>query len=84
MNTEDVMTALPGDLDAVAAREPVRFLVFSASLRAESLNSRLARLAAQTIERQGGTVDLASMKDFDSPSYDEDAERLDGFPTGGE
>jgi NAD(P)H-dependent FMN reductase len=65
-------------------REPVRFLAFSASLRAESLNSRLARLAARTIERHGGTVDLASMEDFDVPSYDQDVEQSDGFPPGAE
>lgn len=63
-----------------SGREPVSFLVFSASLRAESLNSRLARLAALTIERHGGRVDLASMADFDAPSYDADDQREAGFP----
>src|SRR3712207_4838536 len=81
-NKEDVMTALHGDLDAMTPRESVRFLVFSASLRAESLNSRLARLVARTIERHGGTVDLASMADFDAPSYDQDIEQSSGFPPG--
>jgi hypothetical protein len=42
--------------------------VFSASLRAASLNTRLARLAAHTIEKHGGTVDLAAMEIFDCPS----------------
>ena len=65
-------------------REPVRVLVFSASLRAESLNSRLARLAAATIEANGGDVDLASMTEFDTPSYDEDVQSSDGFPAGAE
>lgn len=63
-------------------REPVRFLVFSASLRDASLNSQLAKLAASIIERHGGTVDLASMSDFDAPSYDQDAQDGDGFPPG--
>ena len=63
------------------AREPIRFLVFSASLRAESLNARLARLAAETLEQQGGTVDMASMAVFDAPSYDEDDQNTTGFPT---
>ncbi len=76
------MTALHGSPGSMAPREPVRFLVFSASLRAASLNSRLARLAARTIERHGGTVDLASMEDFDAPSYDQDVEQSDGFPPG--
>ena len=78
------MTALQGDPGSMASREPVRFLVFSASLRAESLNSRLARLAARTIEQHGGTVDLASMQDFDASSYDQDTQDSEGFPPGTE
>jgi chromate reductase len=63
------------------AREEVRFLVFSASLREESLNSQLARLAAETIERNGGIVDYASFREFDVPSFDQDVEDNEGFPT---
>lgn len=63
-------------------REPVRFLVFSASLRAESYNTRLARLAIRAIEDHGGTVDAAAMRDFDCPSYDQDAQARDGLPNG--
>ena len=76
------MTTLQGGSGSTASREPVRFLVFSASLRAESLNSRLARLAARTIEQHGGTVDVASMESFDAPSYDQDVQDADGFPPG--
>jgi chromate reductase, NAD(P)H dehydrogenase (quinone) len=65
-------------------REPVHVLVFSASLRADSLNSRLARLAAATVEAHGGDVDLASMVEFDAPSYDGDVQASDGFPAGAE
>lgn len=70
------------DLRASHDREPVRFLVFSASLRAASLNSRLARLAAATIEANGGIVDSTSMPHFDTPSYDADVQDRDGFPPG--
>ena len=63
-------------------REPVRVLVFSASLRSESLNSRLARLAGATVEANGGDVDFASMAEFDAPSYDGDVQASDGFPAG--
>jgi len=66
------------------SREPVRFLVFSASLRVASLNTRLARLAARTIEDHGGTVDLAAMSEFDAPSYDQEVQERDGFPPGAE
>jgi NAD(P)H-dependent FMN reductase len=34
-------------------REPIRFLVFSASLRRDSLNTKLAGLAAAAIEANG-------------------------------
>jgi chromate reductase, NAD(P)H dehydrogenase (quinone) len=63
-------------------REPVTILVFSSSLRAASLNTRLAHLAADAIERQGATADLASMRDFDAPSYDGDLEASEGMPPG--
>src|SRR6266436_41922 len=62
--------------------EPVRCLVFSASLRAGSLNTVLAKLAASAIEQHGGTVDLAAMSAFDSPSYSPDVQAKDGFPPG--
>jgi chromate reductase, NAD(P)H dehydrogenase (quinone) len=65
-------------------REPVRFLVFSASLRSGSFNSQLARLAAVTIEANHGEVDLASMSDFDTPSYSADVQNEQGFPPGAE
>ena len=64
--------------------EPVRFLVFSASLRDTSLNSQLADLAAGVIELHGGKVDLAAMADFDVPSYDQDIQDESGFPSGAE
>lgn len=65
-------------------RGPDRFLVFSASLRGDSLNGRLARLAAATIEARGGVVELRGMRDFDAPSYDADLQAEDGFPPGAE
>ena len=65
-------------------REPVRFLVFSASLRRGSLNSQLAELAATCISANGGQVDVASMRDFDAPSYDQDVQHEEGFPAGAE
>jgi chromate reductase, NAD(P)H dehydrogenase (quinone) len=66
------------------SREPVSFLVFSASLRSGSLNSQLAELAAVTVEAGGGHVDRASMHDFDCPSYDQDLQTGEGFPPGAE
>lgn len=64
------------------AHEPINFLVFSASMRKGSLNTKLAELAAETIAANGGIVDLASMEEFDSPSFDADNESEVGLPPG--
>lgn len=65
-------------------REPVRALVFAASLRKDSLNAKLAELAAAVVEAHGGSVDRATMREFDGPSYDADAQQASGFPPGAE
>src|SRR6185436_17495125 len=62
--------------------EPLRFLVFSASLRNDSLNTRLAKLAAQVIEKNGGKADFANMSEFDCPSFNQDLELKDIHPEG--
>ena len=64
------------------AREPMRFLIFSASMRTGSLNTQLARLAAGIVEKNGGTVDFADMSAFDCPSYNGDAEQESGIVPG--
>lgn len=71
---------MPADIPT--HRRPVRLLVFSGSLRAESLNDRLASLAASVVTAKGGTVDRARMADFEAPLYDQDVERGSGFPPG--
>jgi NAD(P)H-dependent FMN reductase len=68
---------MPGDPNS-----PLRFLLFSASLRAGSYNTRLIQLAGDVLRGRGATVDLASMRDFDAPSYDQDIQNEEGFPTG--
>jgi chromate reductase, NAD(P)H dehydrogenase (quinone) len=65
-----------------ASAPPLKVLVFGASLRADSLNRKLAALAARIAEQSGATVDHASMRDFDVPSYDGDAEKATGIPKG--
>jgi chromate reductase len=67
---------------ATPQREPVRFLVFAATLRQDSLNGRLAELAAQTIRDNGGEAEVRTMREFDGPSYDADVQARDGFPEG--
>ena len=60
----------------------VRVLLFSASLRTDSLNTRLARLARSVLETARATVDWATMNEFDGPSYNQDVEAGTGFPPG--
>jgi NAD(P)H-dependent FMN reductase len=62
----------------------VKVLVFAASLRAESLNKRLAALAARVASKHGAAIDLASMSDFDVPWYNGDVEAASGIPKGAE
>lgn len=64
------------------AKLELRVLVFAASLRKDSLNMALAQLAARHAARLGATVDLASMREFDGPSYDPEIEARDGIPAG--
>jgi chromate reductase len=65
-------------------REPIRFLVFSASMRKDSLNTRLAKLVKESIEKQSGEVDYATMQEFDCPSFNGDSETQSGNPKGAE
>jgi len=67
-----------------AEQHPLGILVFSASLRKDSLHTRLAKLAAQVMEKNGGVVDYASMSEFDSPSYNQDLEINNFYPQGAE
>lgn len=60
----------------------LKVLVFAASLRAESLNKKLAAIAARVAAQTGAVVDHASMRDFDVPLYDGDLERTAGIPQG--
>ncbi|MBN8570742.1 MAG: NAD(P)H-dependent oxidoreductase [Ignavibacteria bacterium] len=68
----------------ISPQEPTRFLVFSASLRKDSLNTRLAKLAASVIEKNGGIVDFANMSEFDCPSMNQDLEINNFHPAGAE
>jgi chromate reductase, NAD(P)H dehydrogenase (quinone) len=54
--------------------QPIRFLLFSASMREGSLNSMLINLAAKAIAKIGAVADLAHMHEFDCPSYNTDDE----------
>jgi chromate reductase len=62
----------------------VKLLIFAASLREDSLNQKLATLAARVAESQGAEVDFALMREFDVPLYDGDLEKASGMPHGAE
>lgn len=66
------------------AHGELKILVLAASLRAESLNRKLAEVAARVSEQYGATVDMASMREFDAPLYDGDLETVEGIPPGAE
>jgi NAD(P)H-dependent FMN reductase len=67
--------------DATSSR-PLNVLVFAAALRKESLNQKLAALAARAAQDSGAHVDLVSMREFDVPLYDGDIEAAQGMPAG--
>jgi chromate reductase, NAD(P)H dehydrogenase (quinone) len=62
--------------------EKMSFLLFSASLRNDSLNTRLIKLAADIIEKHNGIADLASMSEFDCLSFNHDVETDNAIPAG--
>ncbi|MEV8098005.1 NAD(P)H-dependent oxidoreductase [Kitasatospora sp. NPDC085879] len=61
---------------------PVRVFVLGASLRADSLNGRLAALVARLVDEAGARADPAGLRDFPMPLYDGDVESAGGLPPG--
>lgn len=57
-----------------------QILVFAGSARRESLNKKLARTAAHSIQQQGGIATLIDLGDFDIPLYHGDLEAEQGIP----
>lgn len=62
------------------ARRPLRVLVMGASLRKESINVRLAGLAARTAVDLGAEAQLVDFHDFAVPPLDADVLAADGVP----
>lgn len=59
----------------------MRLLAFAASLRRDSMNRKLIRLACDLAREAGVEVDLADFHEFDMPLYDADLQSA-GFPEG--
>ena len=57
-------------------------LAFAASLRKQSWNGKLIRLAADLARNHGAEVDLAQLREFDMPLYDADLHEREGIPPG--
>lgn len=57
-----------------------RILAFAGSLRRDSYNKRLIRIAAHAARSAGAEVTLVDLKDHPLPVYDEDLEKAEGMP----
>ena len=57
-----------------------KVLCFAGSLRRDSLNKKLAKLAAKLAEQAGAEATFIDLKDFDMPIYDGDHESEQGLP----
>lgn len=57
-----------------------KLLAFSGSLRRDSLNARLVKVAAEGARRAGAEVTYINLKDFPMPVYDQDWFDENGFP----
>ena len=55
-------------------------LAFAGSLRAQSFNKRLIRVAVSGAERAGARVTLITLNDYPLPVFDEDLEQAQGLP----
>jgi chromate reductase len=60
----------------------LKILVLAGSMRAASLNKKLATVAAGALARAGAEIDLADFREFEMPLYDGDLEAASGIPSG--
>jgi NAD(P)H-dependent FMN reductase len=63
------------------AAQPENILIFAGSTRAESVNKKLAKLAASIAQKMGANVTLLDLQHFPMPLYDADNEAKSGMPT---
>lgn len=59
-----------------------KILAFSGSLRAESFNQKLVKIAAEGAREAGAEVTVISLTDFPMPLFDQDLEDAEGKPDG--
>lgn len=58
----------------------MKILIITASLRKASLNAQLGQLAANFLKEMNVEVDLQSLRNFDTISYNADIEKENGIP----
>src|SRR6185295_2879266 len=59
-----------------------KILAFAGSMRKDSFNKKLIRVAAEGARSAGAEVTLIDLKDFPLPVYDGDLEAAEGLPAG--
>lgn len=57
-----------------------KILAFAGSLRAESFNKKLVKIAAEGARKAGAEVTFLDLRDLPMPIFDEDLEKKDGLP----
>lgn len=57
-----------------------RLLALAGSLRTDSWNKKLARLAAEAARKAGAETTFVDLRDYAAPIFDEDIEKKDGAP----
>lgn len=58
----------------------VKILAFSGSLRKDSYNTKVVRVAAEGAREAGANVTVIELRDFPMPLFDEDLEAASGMP----
>ena len=58
----------------------VKVLVFAGSARRDSLNKKLARIAARHVREAGGQATFLDLDDYPMPLYHGDLEAAEGLP----
>ena len=59
---------------------PTRILAVSGSLRADSFNRKLVRIAAEGARAAGAEATVLDLREFPLPIFDEDLEKKEGLP----
>jgi NAD(P)H-dependent FMN reductase len=57
-----------------------RILAFAGSLRTDSFNKKMVKVAAEGAKNAGALVEYIDLRDFPLPIFDEDLERAEGLP----